>query len=493
MANDCVGSNCVNGNWTYQYDDFNRLKQATNASTNPNQIYQYLYDRFGNRWQQNQSQGTNYQTQLTFNGDNQINGISGVNGNPFQYDAAGNLMMDGHNCYSYDAENRLVSVVPETAYWSGVCGPTTAATARTYLYDPDGRRAAKLQNGSISEQYYYDAGGHMITDADANGNTLRAEIYAGSRHLATWNNSATYFNHADWLGTERVRSNSSGSACETITSLPFGDGEVTSGSCTPTPTFFTGKERDAESGLDYFGARYNASSLGRFMSPDPFIPFNLRKDKFQVWISNPQRWNKYAYGLNNPTTVIDPNGMDACGSNDQSCKTKQKVFTWENTLTKQVWVQATTTTVRKDEMGNTITTVTTTNAFYSTAKGREGEFLSGNQKTETTLTTPEGTVQQSLPSTGGISVGINQKQAVLSLGNDVVKSAIAKAVPGWGSEFGRVTAEDMRANPGKYVRAGVEAGVALTPGGVIEEPKAIIDVGVAAIELTKALTDPAPP
>ena len=35
------------------------------------------------------------------------------------------------------------------------------------------------------------------------------------------------------------------------------------------PTKFTGKERDAESGLDYFGARYNASTMGRFMSPDP--------------------------------------------------------------------------------------------------------------------------------------------------------------------------------------------------------------------------------
>ncbi|HXS11613.1 MAG TPA: RHS repeat-associated core domain-containing protein, partial [Acidobacteriaceae bacterium] len=32
---------------------------------------------------------------------------------------------------------------------------------------------------------------------------------------------------------------------------------------------FTGKERDTESGLDYFGARYYASSMGRFMSPDP--------------------------------------------------------------------------------------------------------------------------------------------------------------------------------------------------------------------------------
>jgi RHS repeat-associated protein len=37
------------------------------------------------------------------------------------------------------------------------------------------------------------------------------------------------------------------------------------------PHHFTGKERDTESGNDYFGARYYASSMGRFMSPDPLL------------------------------------------------------------------------------------------------------------------------------------------------------------------------------------------------------------------------------
>jgi RHS repeat-associated protein len=72
---------------------------------------------------------------------------------------------------------------------------------------------------------------------------------------------------------------------------------------------FTGKERDAESGNDYFGARYFGSSMGRFLSPDPFIPFNLKKDQFQAWISNPQHWNKYAYALNNPLKCTNPTGM----------------------------------------------------------------------------------------------------------------------------------------------------------------------------------------
>jgi len=50
---------------------------------------------------------------------------------------------------------------------------------------------------------------------------------------------------------------------------------------------FTGKERDTESGLDYFGARYNASSLGRMMSPDSGVDQHPE---------DPQSWNLYAYG-----------------------------------------------------------------------------------------------------------------------------------------------------------------------------------------------------
>jgi RHS repeat-associated protein len=67
---------------------------------------------------------------------------------------------------------------------------------------------------------------------------------------------------------------------------------------------FTGKERDSESGLDDFGARYYGSALGRFTSPDPHTGTLLH-------IINPQRWNMYAYGLNNPLFYTDPSGKDA--------------------------------------------------------------------------------------------------------------------------------------------------------------------------------------
>jgi RHS repeat-associated protein len=61
---------------------------------------------------------------------------------------------------------------------------------------------------------------------------------------------------------------------------------------------FTGKERDAETGLDYFGARYMSSAQGRFSSPDSHMGAP----------GNPQSWNKYAYTFNNPLALVDPDG-----------------------------------------------------------------------------------------------------------------------------------------------------------------------------------------
>jgi len=66
---------------------------------------------------------------------------------------------------------------------------------------------------------------------------------------------------------------------------------------------FTGKERDAESGLDYFGARYYASSVGRWMSPDPM-------QVSQKHLMYPQRWNAYSYVRNQPLIAFDPDGLD---------------------------------------------------------------------------------------------------------------------------------------------------------------------------------------
>jgi RHS repeat-associated protein len=288
-SNVTTANDSVNGNWTYSYDAFNRL-----VGSNQNggaAIYSYDYDRFGNRWHQN---GPN-SMMLSFSGSN--NRMDG-----YSYDAAGNLVVDNvNNRYTYDAEGRIVMVV----------SPITGTSC--YVYNADGQRVRKTTGSTnscgtpatgTSVDYLYDFAGIEITELSSTGSWNRGEVYAGERHLATYNLGTTYFNHSDWLGTERVRSSTSGSPCETMTSLPFGDGQTTSGSCVDaSPMHFTGQERDSESGLDNFGARYYGSSMGRFMSPDP-------AGIFVADVSVPQSWNLYSYVQNNPLNAVDPFGLN---------------------------------------------------------------------------------------------------------------------------------------------------------------------------------------
>jgi RHS repeat-associated protein len=65
--------------------------------------------------------------------------------------------------------------------------------------------------------------------------------------------------------------------------------------------FLTLKERDIETGLDYFGARYHSSAQGRFTSPDPLLSSGKSLQ--------PQSWNRYSYCLNDPLNYVDPNGL----------------------------------------------------------------------------------------------------------------------------------------------------------------------------------------
>jgi RHS repeat-associated protein len=81
---------------------------------------------------------------------------------------------------------------------------------------------------------------------------------------------------------------------------PFGE-EVAPQTPPVDKRLFTGKERDAETGLDYFGARYLASGVGRFTSVDPLMSTGKPAD--------PQSWNRYSYTRSNPLRFVDPEGL----------------------------------------------------------------------------------------------------------------------------------------------------------------------------------------
>jgi RHS repeat-associated protein len=105
--------------------------------------------------------------------------------------------------------------------------------------------------------------------------------------------------HVDGLGSVRTVTDATGQVIERHEYLPFG--EEWNAPASSQPLHFTGKERDAETGLDYFGARYYAAKIGRFTTIDPVYTW---RDN----LADPQRWNRYAYVRNNPLRYVDPDG-----------------------------------------------------------------------------------------------------------------------------------------------------------------------------------------
>ena len=291
----------VNGQWTQiGYDTLNRLTTATVAGTPSSTTLTWSYDPFGNR----ESQGPNGGTLSYPPGNNRISG--------FAYEASGNVKDDGSNQYVYDGEGRICTVYNKTM---------TSYTS--YAYDGLGNRVAKGgganglscdNNLTVTSTFIVGPNGEQLDALNANG-AAYGNVFANGQLLATYQFPTSDWTYAlnDWLGTKRFVANAEGALAETCTGLPFGDEQNCAGpGGDPSPQHFTGKERDAESGLDYFGARYNSSAMGRFMSPDP-----LGGD-----LTNPQSLNRYSYVLNNPLTNTDPTGMYTC-TDSKDCSSKK--------------------------------------------------------------------------------------------------------------------------------------------------------------------------
>ena len=137
--------------------------------------------------------------------------------------------------------------------------------------------------------------------------------------------TTTYY-HDDHLGTSRLMTSSFGYPIWQGTFLPYG--QEWNPQTTTNHYKFTGKERDSETNLDYFGARYYGSTMGRFLSPDEFAGGPV--DVFggdptppgplpYADITNPQSLNKYAYTYNNPLRYTDPDGHCVFGIDTIVC------------------------------------------------------------------------------------------------------------------------------------------------------------------------------
>jgi len=155
-----------------------------------------------------------------------------------------------------------------------------------------------------------------VSNTQANGRAATLTAFQASTEyseLAGTLYRETFWLVSDHLGTPRMVVEKSGSLAgiKRHDYLPFGE-ELGAGTGGRTTTQgyvgdsvrqkLTLKERDIETGLDYFGARYYASTQGRFTSVDP-ENYQAMRDP-----SDPQSWNAYSYVNNNPLGRVDPDG-----------------------------------------------------------------------------------------------------------------------------------------------------------------------------------------
>ncbi|MGI8770700.1 MAG: RHS repeat-associated core domain-containing protein [Acidobacteriaceae bacterium] len=240
---------------------------------------------YGNRW--NQSGGTLTYGATFHNSQNRVDGAT--------YDASGNLTQDPpgnpvRHSYIYDAENRL----------SGITDLGIA-----YTYDAEGKRIGVYTGGTLSKSFLRDQDQSSFMVFDHAGNLSSLNLFAAGRNI--FQDTGGYWGYpiADALGTIKETTNDVyGWVMSICSNLPFGDGQNCENTNT-LPFYFTGKERDYESGLDYFGARYYSSTMGRFMSPDwsgspQAVPYSS--------LSDPQSLNLYGYVRNNPASTDDADG-----------------------------------------------------------------------------------------------------------------------------------------------------------------------------------------
>ena len=255
------------------------LRLADNTRPHRRWTRGFSYDTWGNSWVDTTrttgiSPAGNMPTSNVYNGKNQNGGAS--------YDAAGNQTVVNGNGWTYDAENRGVWI-----------NDPVAGSTEQIIYDGLGQRVRESWSTGGVRTFVHDIFGNLAAE-------YSPDAVAASP-------CQTCYLSADLLGSTRLVTDEKGNVVGRHDYLPYGE-EIVLGrgsqwgpDVDPVRQKFTGQQRDTETGVDYFQARYYGSTLERFTSTDPA---NAGADA-----SSPQSWNGYAYVGNNPLVNVDPTGM----------------------------------------------------------------------------------------------------------------------------------------------------------------------------------------
>jgi RHS repeat-associated protein len=281
---------------SFNYDALNRIANAQ-ETTGTQWGESYTIDAWGNMTQIGSYNGKPHESLSTSAATN--NQLIG-----FGYDAAGNMTSNGTASYTYDAENRLI-----------------ATAGSSYIYDGNGERVEKCTegttpgtcaSGATGTLYWRFLGSDPLSETNLAGTVQNTYVFFGGQRVARVDSAgAVHYYFSDQVGShgvvDTVSTSGAVSCDQDIDYFPYGgvQYDYCGGSGVTQNYKFTGKERDVESGLDNFGARFDASSLGRFMTPDwAAKPVTVPYAKF----GDPQSLNLYSYVENGPVNRIDPDG-----------------------------------------------------------------------------------------------------------------------------------------------------------------------------------------
>ncbi len=312
---DQISSHVIPQLQDYTYDELNRISSVSeqynsNSGSSgawfPSFSQTFAYDRYGNRRITGATGGVNSYNPSYNTENNRINGLT--------YDAVGNITNDPATggTMIYDGENRM-----EMA---------TSGGGGAYTYDGEGKRVKRMLAGGQEWWYVYGIGGELLAEylSTAPATVKKEYGYRDEQLLVVWDADKSGDERLKWLvtdhlGSTRMEADKSGSLAgmKRHDYAPFGEamyagirrngsGQGQYGYEPPQSNVrvrFGSKERDGETGLDFFGARYFSSLQGRFTSPDP-IPMTPER---QI---DPQRINLYQYSRNNPLAFSDPTGME---------------------------------------------------------------------------------------------------------------------------------------------------------------------------------------
>jgi RHS repeat-associated protein len=272
-ANNITNWANASGNHAYTYDSVDRLASATHT-TQPNESYSH--DGVGNRTASHLSASYNYQP---------FNKLTNTATASYVYDNNGNLLSRsdslGTTTFSWNEENQLTQVTL----------PNSVTV--NYKYDALGRRLQRTTSAGASERYVYD-GANVLLDLNADWSVAATYLNGPGidNHLRQTSavTGIAYF-LTDHLGSTAGLTDATGNVAEQLAYDSFGN----SAGSTRTRYGYTGRERDADSGLMYYRARWYDPTVGRFVGEDP-IGFNGGT-------------NFYTYVKNQPLRFADPLGL----------------------------------------------------------------------------------------------------------------------------------------------------------------------------------------